>query len=159
MVAKTFRKPASRLSRGGGAWREVKLARIARGRDIPYLHEDGPSTLKSVLLAARTTARTCTSTWNLIYSSQAEPDETVTWVAERWDQGGNGRRSRDTTDRNEGRRGIPLFRLRIDWIDAWPHVWSGFTFRCWMWTGWTTIEDVSCHHRFTIKTLYDYKSG
>lgn len=45
---------------GGGARRDVKLARITRGR-YTTLHEDGPSTPKSVLLAARTTARTCIS--------------------------------------------------------------------------------------------------
>lgn len=58
-MAKAFGKPADRPADAtdrGGARREVKLARIARGR-YTYLHEDGSSTLKSVLLAARTTAR------------------------------------------------------------------------------------------------------
>jgi len=57
-VAETIGKPADQpADRMDGARREVKLARIARGR-YTYQHEDGPSTPESVLLAARTTART-----------------------------------------------------------------------------------------------------
>lgn len=97
------------MIRSSGARREVKLARIARGR-YTYLHEDGPSTLKSVLLAARTTARTCNSTWNPIHRSQAEPGG---WLG-RGDGWG------------EGRENMP--GLRTEWIDAWPHVWSGSVF-------------------------------
>lgn len=96
-VAKVFGKPAGAMSRGG-ARREVKLARIARGW-YTYLHEDEPSTLKSVLLAARTTARTYlhvkpnTPKWSRAGPAWFERTEGSRW---KWEAGYVRRSKRET---------------------------------------------------------------
>lgn len=102
-VAKTFGKPADQpVDRMNGA-AESKIS--ANHPPAVYLHEDGPSTPKSVLLTARTTARTYTSTWNPIQPSQGR-GRAADWIAgdERRDQGGNRRRGcAFDSERGEGR--------------------------------------------------------